>query len=245
MATVEQGLLAQIGASGQARHGEIVAWRKSEHGMTHGAANRVALVALATIRPTAAATDPEEALYPGAKRALLPVHAGLMNAVRSLGADIEVAPKKGYLSLRRRKPFAMIKPAAGHVDLGLVLPDRATDDRLELAATFNTLFTHRVRVRTVERIDPEVRAWLADAYARAGWPSAPERDESPLEWDEPLARARRGPGRRVIARPSSALRSMAPSPPTSPERRPRGPIRPAPGWPGRRAGPVRTPPRRS
>ena len=185
MATVEQGLAAQvrnieatygrsiddwialIGTSGRARHGEIVAWLKSEHGLTHGAANRVALVALAATGPKPALADPEEALYPDGRRVLLPVHAGLMEAIRSLGPDIEVAPKKGYLSLRRRKQFAMIKPAANHVDLGLVLPGRAVGDRLESAATFNALFTHRVRVHSVDEIDPELRGWLADAYAAA------------------------------------------------------------------------------
>jgi hypothetical protein len=186
MATVEEGLQAQIrnieatygrsiddwikliGARGRARHGEIVAWLKAEHGLTHGAANRVALVALAANEPEPAGSDREAALYAGAKSALLPVHAGLMDAVRSLGPDIEVAPKKGYLSIRRRKQFAMIKPAAGHVDLGLILPDRAATDRLESAATFNALFTHRIRVRTVDEIDGELRAWLASAYTLAG-----------------------------------------------------------------------------
>jgi hypothetical protein len=186
MATVEQGLQAQIrnieatygrsiddwinliGASGRGRHGEIVAWLKGEHGLTHGAANRVALVALAASEPEPAGSDPEAGLYTGRKRTLLPIHAGLMDAVGSLGPDVEVAPKKGYLSLRRRKQFAMIKPASAHVDVGLILPDRAATDRLESAATFNALFTHRVRVRTVDDIDGELRGWLAAAYALAG-----------------------------------------------------------------------------
>jgi len=186
MATVEQGLQAQvrnieatygrsiddwielIGVSGRARHGEIVAWLKDEHGLTHGAANRVALVALAANDPKPTESDPEAGLYAGRKHALLPIHAGLMDALRSLGPDLEVAPKKGYLSLRRRKQFAMIKPAASHVDLGLILPDRAATDRLESAATFNALFTHRVRVRAVDEIDAELRGWIAAAYALAG-----------------------------------------------------------------------------
>jgi hypothetical protein len=186
MATVEQGLQAQvrnieatygrtiddwialIKASGWTRHGEIVAWLKGEHGLTHGAANRVALVALAADAPAAADADPEGALYTGAKHALLPIHEALMAAIRAHGPDLEIAPKKGYLSIRRRKQFAMIKPAAKHVDLGLILPGRAVTDRLESAATFNALFTHRVRVSAADDIDAELRGWIAAAYDGAG-----------------------------------------------------------------------------
>jgi Domain of unknown function (DUF5655)/Domain of unknown function (DUF4287) len=186
MATVDEGLQSQIRnieatygrsmadwtelirASGRSRHGEIVTWLKSEHGLTHGSANRVALVALAANAPQPAGNDPEAALYAGPKQALRPIHDRLMAVVRGVGPDIEIAPKKGYLSLRRRTQFAMLKPAANHVDLGLVLPGVATGERLESAATFNALFTHRVRVRSVDDIDPELIRWIGDAYARAG-----------------------------------------------------------------------------
>jgi hypothetical protein len=52
---------------------------------------------------------------------LEPVSDGL--AVRRL--KLEVAAMRGYLSLRRRKQFAMLQPSTtGRLDLGLVLPDR-------------------------------------------------------------------------------------------------------------------------
>jgi Domain of unknown function (DUF5655)/Domain of unknown function (DUF4287) len=186
MATVEQGLRSQllniettygrsidewielVEASGRTRHGEIVAMLKTEHGLSHGAANRVALVAIDALKPISGAADPEVSLYAGSKSALQPIHARLMAVINGLGTDIEVAPKKGYLSLRRRKQFAMIKPAAKHVDLGLVLPGRAVGGRLESAATFNALFTHRVRVRSTDEVDDELGAWLRDAYDAAG-----------------------------------------------------------------------------
>jgi len=184
MSTVEQGLRSQIQnieakygrsiddwveliqASGRTRHGEIVAMLKTEYGLSHGAANRVALVAMEALAPNAETTDPEMALYAG-KGALLPIHSRLMGSVSGLGPDIEVAPKKGYLSLRRRKQFAMIRPAARHVDLGLILPGRPVDARFESAANFNALFTHRVRVRSVDEVDRELVGWLKAAYDAA------------------------------------------------------------------------------
>ena len=185
MTTVEEGLRSQvrnieatygrpiagwvdlIRVSGWTRHGEIVKWLKSEHGLSHGAANRVALVAIEALAPTTGASDPEASLYAGPKRGLLPIHEKLLALVRSLGTDVETAPKKGYLSLRRRKQFAMIKPAAKHVDVGLILPAVPVAGRLESAATFNALFTHRVRVRSVEEIDEELIGWLGEAYTQA------------------------------------------------------------------------------
>ncbi len=185
MATVEEGLRSLlrniettsgrsianwtdlIRDSGRVRHGEIVSWLKAEHGMSHGSANRLAPVAIDARSPKAAAADPEDALYAGHKPDLLPIHHGLMALIRSLGTDVEVAPKKGYLSIRRRKQFAMIKPAAKHVDLGLILPGRPVSDRLESAATFNALFTHRVRVGTLDAIDEELTHWIREAYVAA------------------------------------------------------------------------------
>jgi hypothetical protein len=91
-----------------------------------------------------------------------------MSAILAFGDDIELAPKKGYLSLRRRKQFAMIQPsAAGRIDLGLILGDLPAEARLESATGFNALFTHRVRVSNPADIDEQLIAWLRQAYDRA------------------------------------------------------------------------------
>jgi hypothetical protein len=84
--------------------------------------------------------------------------------------EVEVAPKKGYLSLRRRKQFAMIQPStATRIDVGLNLPaDTRTGARLESAAKFNALFTHRVRITSTTDLDSELLAWLRAAYDVAG-----------------------------------------------------------------------------
>jgi len=161
------GWVALIRASGRTRHSDIVAFLKGEHGMSHGAANRVALVAIDVLTPKTVPSDPVGSLYAGAKKGLLPIHDAVMARVRSLGADIEVAPKKGYLSIRRRKQFAMIKPASKHLDIGLILPATPVAGRLESAATFNALFSHRVRIHSVEDIDDDLVRWLGEAYDRA------------------------------------------------------------------------------
>jgi hypothetical protein len=189
MATVEEGLASQIrniedkygkpidewlavvAASGLTKHTDVVAMLKTTHGLAHGAAHRVGLLA----RQAAAGPlgDGQEgdvvgALYTGKKAGLRPLHDALMNVIGGFGDDIEVAPKKGYLSLRRRKQFAMIQPSAtGRIDLGLILPDVESEGRLEPAAGFNALFTHRVRVTGEADIDDQLAGWLRRAYDRA------------------------------------------------------------------------------
>lgn len=170
-----------IRASGKTKHSDVVSMLKGQHGMAHGAAHRVSIVAREALGRGAAASGAEtagaetagseaavDALYAGKKAALRPIHDKLLTSILGLGKDIEVAPKKGYLSLRRRKQFAMIKPAASHVDVGLILEEIEVTERLESAATFNALFTHRVRVKEARHVDRELLAWLKRAYADAG-----------------------------------------------------------------------------
>ena len=107
-------------------------------------------------------------LVAGAKAGLRPLHDALLGQIRALGT-FDIAPKKGYLSLRRRKQFAMVQPSTtSRIDLGLILPATTpATGRLEPAAKFNPLFTHRVRITAATDLDDELRGWLATAYALA------------------------------------------------------------------------------
>ena len=58
-------------------------------------------------------------IYTGARAPLRPIHDALMAAIKKFGA-FEIAPKKGYVSLRGKKQFAMIGPATNtQVEVGL------------------------------------------------------------------------------------------------------------------------------
>lgn len=156
-----------ITASGLTRHTEVVAMLKADHGLAHGAAHRISVLARQAAEPSPADAGPADQLYTGKKAGLRPLHDQLMAAIGGLGDDVTTAPKKGYLSLRRRKQFAMIQPSgAGRIDLGLILPGVPAGGRLEPAV--NALFTHRVRVASAGDIDAELSQWLRAAYANAG-----------------------------------------------------------------------------
>lgn len=156
-------LVAEVSASGLVKHGDVVAMLKERLGMTHGAAHRVSLVARERLAGAQAERRP--AAPPAAMEA---TYAELLRAIASLGDDVEQAPKKGYVSLRRRRQFAMLQPGARWVNLGLILPGVEPAGRLEPAATWNALFTHRVRVTAPSEVDADVVAWLREAYAAAG-----------------------------------------------------------------------------
>jgi hypothetical protein len=63
----------------------------------------------------------------------------------------------------------MIQPTtATRVDVGLVLKELPATERLESAASFNAMFTHRVRLSNPGEIDDDLKAWLKLAYDSAG-----------------------------------------------------------------------------
>jgi Domain of unknown function (DUF4287)/Domain of unknown function (DUF5655) len=155
--------LELVRASGLTRHGEIVSMLKAEHGMSHGFAN---LTALRALNPAdAAADDPLDGIYAGAKAPLRPLHQAVVSVARGFGPDVELAPKKSYVSVRRAKQFATVGPASGgRIEVGLNLAGRESGGRLEPTSG---MCTHRVRVASEAELDEELRGWLREAYDRA------------------------------------------------------------------------------
>lgn len=155
-------------ASGLGKHGQIVAMLKADHGLGHGYANLVAQSAQQGEAPAPGGEDLVAAMYAGEKQALLPVWAAIEKAVRAFGGDVEVSPKKTYVSLRRSKQFALVQPTTKtRVDVGLCLKGEATGPRLEAAGSFNSMVSHRVRLEKPADVDAELVGWLRQAYERA------------------------------------------------------------------------------
>lgn len=98
----------------------------------------------------------------GAKAALRPICDRLLAEAEALGADVEVAPKKTGVSLRRSKQFALVEaPSAKRIQLGLNLRGVAATERLR---SMNGMCTHRVDLTSVNDVDDEVQGWLRAAY---------------------------------------------------------------------------------
>ncbi len=154
--------------SGAAKHGEIVKFLKGDHEVTHGYANLIARQFLDAGQPSASSGDLVEAQYGGDKAALLPIYEALIKEAQKLGKDVEVSPKKAYVSLRRKKQFGLIQPSTKtRVDLGLNLKGVAAKGRLEKSGSFNSMVSHRVKLSKKSEVNAELKKWLKEAYEGA------------------------------------------------------------------------------
>jgi predicted transport protein len=154
-------------ASKLAKHGELMKHLKADHGMTHGFAN---LVAMKHLKADAASigtpTQLVDLQYKGDKAALKPIYDTLLATIRKFGKDVEVAPKKAYVSLRRNKQFAIIQPSTKtRIDVGLNLKGVKPAGKLEKAGSLGGMVSHRVRVETKKDVDAQLKKWLKDAYS--------------------------------------------------------------------------------
>ena len=152
-----------VAASGAAKHGEIVKLLKGEHGVTHGFANLIAQKCIGNL--DVSSDDLVTNQYKG-KEALKPIHDAIVDYVKTFGAELEIAPKKTSVSLRRKKQFALIQPSTKtRIDLGINLKGEPPQGRLE---AMSGMCTHKVKLMQVEEFDDDVRAWIKDAFDRAG-----------------------------------------------------------------------------
>jgi hypothetical protein len=159
------GWLEITRASGLDKHGQIVKLLKSEHGMTHGYGNLVAHETLKAGSESPSETDLVDNQYSGAKADLRPIYDSLIAEISKFGADLEVAPKKAYVSLRRNKQFGIIQPSTKtRVDVGIHLKGTEPTGRLEPSGSFNAMVSHRVRLGSPDDVDSELVTWLKKAF---------------------------------------------------------------------------------
>jgi len=148
---------------GLAKHGQILNALKSDHGLSHGYANMLAL--LATGYGTAAADELVEGMFAGPKASLRPIYEQLLSVVQGLGPDVEVAPKKTMVSFKHGKQFACFTPSSGkRAELGIALKGEPPTERLRAS---NGMTSHAVWIADPVEIDDEVVTWLGEAYSRS------------------------------------------------------------------------------
>jgi hypothetical protein len=164
-------LAAIIRKSGLTKHGEIRDYLKRELGLGHGDANSLVHAVLQSDGQRAAEGKSEDALldeiYSGAKAHMRPIHEKLMKEINKLG-EFELTPKKGYVSLRRKKQFMMIGPKTNtRFEVGLNARDLKKSSRL-LEQPKGSMCNYIVNVSDAKEVDSELIAWIKSAYEGAG-----------------------------------------------------------------------------
>jgi len=173
-------LHAAVAASGATKHGEKRSWLMEQFKLGYGDANTVVhfidkpMPDLAGGTSASAATsgpardeDPLDAIYVGAKAGLRPLHETVIAAIKAFGG-FEEAPKKTYISLRRKKQFATVGPATREsVEIGLNAKDLPSHPRLKVQPP-GSMCQATTRITSPAEVDALLQGWLKQAYDAAG-----------------------------------------------------------------------------
>jgi hypothetical protein len=158
---------------GLQKHGAIREYLKRELGMGHGDANTLVHVVLKSDGARAAEAaglttdDVLSQIYIGPKAALRPIHDSVMKQLHGFG-PFEIQPKKGYVSLRRAKQFAMVVPATNtKVEIGINLKEGKLPARFTVVPP-GGMCQFKVRLEDTEDVDRELIDCLRRAYEAAG-----------------------------------------------------------------------------
>jgi len=151
------------------KHGQILKFLKEQHSFTHGFANMVAMKSRGS---DAGSVENKEELierqYEG-KEHFRPIYENLITEIHKFGEDIEIAPKNAYVSLRRKKQFAILQPATKtRFEIGINLKGQEPKGKLEGVNTSNAMCSHKINVTDINDIDNEVTEWIKTAYDNAG-----------------------------------------------------------------------------
>ena len=162
-----------VKGSGLTRHGELVAMLKSSLAMGHGDANTLVHTVLKSDGQSAAAAagvsgdQVLDGLYVGPKSALRPIHDKVLAAMKKFGA-FEEAPKKTYVSYRRKKQFAMVGPATNtRVEVGLNVKGLKASPRL-IDQGAGKMCNYVVKLTDAKEVDAELLGWIRTAFDSAG-----------------------------------------------------------------------------
>ena len=161
--------VAIVNNSGFAKHGELVSFLKEKHGFTHGNAGVVVHIAKQSYAGAEGNdTDWITEQYKG-KETLKPWYEKVMTEINNFGSDVEIAPKKAYVSLRRKKQFAILQPSTkDRLDVGLNIKGVAPSGIVEDGSKWNAMCTHRIKVSDEKMIDKNLINWIKQAYEQAG-----------------------------------------------------------------------------
>ena len=157
--------------SGLTKHGELRELFMEKLSLGHGDANTLVHEILKSDGARTAEGKSTDAvldeIYSGAKAGFRPIHEKLMKAIGEFG-EFEIAPKKGYVSLRRKKQFAMIGPKTNtRFEVGINIKDLKKNSRLQEQPS-GSMCNYVIPLTDAKEVDAELVAWIKSAFEEAG-----------------------------------------------------------------------------
>jgi predicted transport protein len=157
-----------IAAQSFSKHGEIVKFLKETHSVTHGYAQTIASKVLGTDADSASDTDELIVNQYKGKEHLKAIYDKLISEIQQFDGDFEIAPKKAYVSLRRKKQFIILNPASKtRFEIGFNLKGTAATGILQ-AEKPDGICSHKISLSEITEIDSEVIDWIKKAFDNAG-----------------------------------------------------------------------------
>jgi len=159
-------------ASKLSKHSELRDMVREKFQLGYGDANMLVHVARGSANLNSSSSAPAEIeaavdrIYSAKKEPLRSLHAHVMKEIHKLG-EFEIAPKKAYLSLRRKKQFAMVGPGTkGRLEIGLNMKSVPGTERLEELPP-GGMCQYRVFLNRPSDVDQELIGWIRTAYESA------------------------------------------------------------------------------
>jgi hypothetical protein len=157
--------------SGLSKHGEIRDMLMEKLGLGYGDANSLVHAVLESDGTRAAEGKTFDAIldeiYSGPRAAFRSMHTVLLEEISKFG-EFEIVPKKGYVSLRRKKQFAIIGPKTNtRFEVGINSKELKSNTRL-LEQPKGSMCNYVVNVSNPLEVDAELISWIKSAYEDAG-----------------------------------------------------------------------------
>jgi hypothetical protein len=164
-------LSSLVKQSGLTKHGEIRDMLMAKLGLGFGDANSLVHAIFESDGTRAAEGKGMDAvldeIYAGPKAVLRPIHEKLIQEINAFG-EFEILPKKGYVSLRRKKQFAMIGPKTNtRFEVGINAKDFEKNARL-LEQPKGGMCNYIVNLVDESEVDAQLIAWIKSAFDAAG-----------------------------------------------------------------------------
>jgi len=169
-------LHAVLAESGLQKTGERRSLLMERFKLGYGDANAVALfygkplpslaVPAEPVTLTDVSADPLDSIYTGTKAHLRPLHEAVVAMLKGWG-NFDQSAKKNYISLRRKKQFAMVGPATKDlIEIGINAKDLPPHERLKVQPP-GSMCQATTRIASNSELDAHLQTWLKQAFDAA------------------------------------------------------------------------------